>query len=193
MRKLEGITPVDTDLYLSRHGYYVLVDRFEKKIFKVQKEEYNRYRLFRGRYLIALLMGIILYGYHLGWKLALASALLIGVVMELVYRRYYLKNLDEIENYELPEKTGRLDILLTGTVEQVQKRVLGTVGLFLLVAGSAVYFLFFDTIYSYSVSDKYLFAVISIGLLIYIAYLGLINLKALGIKKKEWEEKHQKR
>ena len=193
MKQLEGITPVDTDLYLSRHNYHVFIDRFAKKIYKIQKNEYNRYRLFRGRYLIAFLMGIILYGYHFGWKLALVSALVIAVVLELVYRRIYLKSLDEIVNYEIPEKISRLDVLLTGTVEQVQKRVLGTVGLFILIAASAVYFLFFDTLYNYSLKDKYLFAAISGVFLVYVAYLGIINFKALGIKKTEWEEDHKKK
>ena len=32
MRQLEDIKPVDTNLYYSRHNYYVLVDNLSKKI-----------------------------------------------------------------------------------------------------------------------------------------------------------------
>jgi len=193
MRKLEDLKPVDTNLYLSRHNYYVLVDYMTKKIYKIQKEDYNKYRLFRGRYLIALLMGIILYGYNLGWKLAIASALAIAILLEGLYRKYYLETLDTIEGYELPEKISKLDILLTGTVQQVQKRVLGTLGLFILVAASAVYFLFYDNMHNYTNTEKYIFGALSVAMLIYIAYLGIVNFKALQIKKKEWEESHSKK
>ena len=61
MRQLEDIKPVDTNLYYSRHNYYVLVDNLSKKIYKIKSEEYNKYRLYRGRYLIAVIMGIVLY------------------------------------------------------------------------------------------------------------------------------------
>lgn len=192
MKKLEDIKPIDTNLYYDRHNYYILIDNLTKKMYKIQKEEYNKYRLYRGRFVIALIMGIILYDL-IGLPVAIASMIAIGLVLEGLYRKYFLPSLAVIENYEMPKKITKLDILLTGTLEQVEKRVLGTVGLFILVAVSAVYFIFFDEFRPFSTNEKIMLAVLAIAFLIYIAYLGIVNLKALGIKKQEWEAEHKKK
>ena len=192
MKKLEDIKPIDTNLYFDRHNYYILIDNLTKKMYKIQKEEYNKYRLYRGRFVIALIMGIILYDL-IGLPVAIASMIAIGLVLEGLYRKYFLPSLAVIENYEMPKKITKLDILLTGTLEQVEKRVLGTVGLFILVAVSAVYFIFFDEFRPFSTNEKIMLTVLAIAFLIYIAYLGIVNLKALGIKKQEWEAEHKKK
>lgn len=192
MRQLEGLTPVDTNLYFDRHNYYVLVERLSKKLLKIQKDDYNKYRLYRGRYLIALIMGIILYDL-VGWKIALASMVVIAVVLECMYRRIYLPTLEELVNYELPAKITKLDILLTGTVQQIQKRIAGTAGLFILVAVSVVYFLFFNEFREFSSYEKIGISVLAACFLVYIAYLGIVNLKAYSIKKAEWLEEHKKK
>lgn len=192
MRQLEGLTPVDTNLYFDRHNYYVLVERLTKKLYKIQKDDYNKYRLYRGRYLIALIMGIVLYDL-IGIKLAIASMVAIALVFEGMYRKVYLPTLEEIVNCELPEKITKLDILLTGTIQQIQKRIAGTTGLFILVAASAVYFLFFNDFREFTNAEKIGIGVLAIVFLIYIAYLGIVNLKAYGIKKQEWEKEHSKK
>ena len=38
-----------------------------------------------------------------------------------------------------------------------------------------------------------MFGVLAVAFLIYIGYIGIVNLKALGVKKKEWEAEHKKK
>jgi len=192
MKVLEDIKPVDRNLYLSRHNYYILVSYGNKTLYKIQKEDYNKYKLFKSRYVIALVICVLLYSV-VDIKIVIASFFAIGITLEMLYRRFFLKGLDTLENYELPKKISQLDIISADSAEGIRKRVLASFALFVLIAISVVYFLFVAPKQNLSAFEKYGVIVLASAFIAYILYLGIVNIKALKIKEKEFNERKGKK
>jgi len=192
MRVLEDIKPVDRNLYLSRHNYYILVSYGAKKLYKIQQEDFNKYKLFKSRYVIALVIAILLYT-TVDVKIVIASFFAVAFTLEMLYRRYFLKSLDTLESYELPKKISQLDIILADSAEGIRKRILASFALFALIGLSVFYFLFVAPKQNLSQIEKIGTIVLASAFIIYILYLGIVNIKALKIKEKEFNERKGKK
>ena len=89
--------------YEDRHGRTLVVDRKKKIADVITKNEENRLFLLDNRYIIGTVVAILV-GSWVNYTVGVIRGVAIAVILELVYRFIYLKNLPQIELDELPPK-----------------------------------------------------------------------------------------
>ena len=102
-KNLGELKNIGFQTYEDRHGRTLVVNRKEKLAYVITKNEERRLFLFNNRYIIGTVVAILI-GSWINYTVGVIRGVAVAIVLELVYRFVYLKNLPTIELDELPAK-----------------------------------------------------------------------------------------
>lgn len=100
------LTRKGNNVYEDRSGRIFIHSKRLKCVYMVGKDKLKQFSIFQSRYIIPII-ALILIGYYINWIVAVVISLVIYVVLELMYRFYFLKNLTILDEAVLPENSEK--------------------------------------------------------------------------------------
>lgn len=147
------------NVYTDRHKRIIYYDWMTKQGYFLKKEHESKMQFFKNRFTIILFAAMLCAGTFLTWQQAALAWVITMTLVEIYFRKSFLKKLEPAENIDFERRLSALDYILQN---KSKGRVLSLCILYLLFAILVV-------LNAYT--EKY-----SMGLMILSAGLGLVGL-----------------
>ncbi|MBQ4252496.1 MAG: hypothetical protein II704_05560 [Erysipelotrichaceae bacterium] len=106
-QKLSELTPEGFGIYRDKKGRTIIGSPRQKKAWIVDRDSERIFMLLQNRHIIALLIFSLLGFNFTKWTAAVIVSAIVLAASEIYYRLVFLKNLDCVENVDLP-KSGSM-------------------------------------------------------------------------------------
>lgn len=162
------------NLYLDIYGNTVYYNIFDKNGYIVSKEVEQKFRLLYYRYSIVIIVLILLGDYFK----SLQNTLIVGVgavaLVEIYFRKIYLKKLKAIKNFKRNKKVSKLEVIVrSGEKEKIVMKACAYILLSVLIVLNAI-----------QQNFNIVFMILSGIVAVYSIYSGALNIVAASKIKK---------
>lgn len=100
------------NIYTDRHKRTIYYDRLTKQGYYLHKEHENKMQFFKNRFTIILFAAILCAGVFLTWKQAALAGIITMTLVELYFRRSFLKKLEVATDIDFERRISALDYIL---------------------------------------------------------------------------------
>lgn len=104
-RKISGLKAIGNNTYTDRSNRTIYGDYKNNKGYVVDNSNKRMYTILSNRFFLSISIGLIC-GYYFSWYIGLAILVALYVVLELIFKFYFLNKLQVIEDMEFPEKSS---------------------------------------------------------------------------------------
>lgn len=162
------------NIYLDIYGNSVYYNSFDKNGYIITKEVEQKFRLFYYRYSIVVITLVLLGDYFN----SLQNTLLMGIgataLVELYFRKIFLKKMKSIKNFKRDRKVSKLDILVQSKEkEKIIMKACAYILLSVLIVLNAI-----------QQNFNIVFMILSGVIAVYSIYSGIVNIMACNKIKK---------
>ena len=162
------------NLYLDIYGNTVYYNIFDKNGYIVSKEVEQKFRLFYYRYSIIVIALILLGDYFKSLQNTIIVGVGISILVELYFRKVYLKKLKTIKHFKRNKKTSKLEVIIRSKEkEKVIMKACAYILLSILIVLNAI-----------QENFNIIFIILSGVVAIYSIYSGVLNIIAVNKMKK---------
>lgn len=110
--KKKNIDLAGMNIYLNEYGNTVYYNMFDKKGYIVGHKIEQKFRLFYYRYFLIIALLVILGDYFKSFTNTLLAGGALAIIVEVYFRKVFLKQLKSIENFKRDKKVDKLEMII---------------------------------------------------------------------------------
>lgn len=174
-RKISGLKAVGNNTYTDSRNRTIYGDYKNNKAYVIDSSNKRLYTILSNRFFLAISIGLIS-GYYLLWYIGLAIAIVLYIILDLVFKYYYLNKLQIIEEVEFPEKSSMIKQIEQKSDGNIVLLILTDVVLSILLVVNGLNYI--DTTKTlaenFSNTNNVIILIASLGVIVFSMYMAIL-------------------